>query len=89
MFGDTASESIEAITFFTTAYQFNVPHSQSGINAMLSLIYSSDANIKAAIINAYTIIYFKSEESNDSTTKVKSVMKNLFFIYFLLYTIIL
>jgi len=68
MFGNTPSEALEAIDFFTTAYKFGVPHSQSGIDAMLTLIFSSDSNIKEAMMNSYKTIYLKIEEDKDSST---------------------
>lgn len=76
MFGNTSSESLEAIDFFTTAYKFSVPHCQSGIDAMLTLIFSSDSNIKEAMMNSYKTIYLKIEEDKDSsTTRPVTVIK--------------
>jgi len=76
MFGNTPSESLEAIDFFTTAYQFGVPHCQSGIDAMLTLIFSSDSNIKEAMVNSYKAIYLKIEEEKDSSiTRPVTVIK--------------
>lgn len=82
MFGKTTSESVEAIDFFTVAYQFGVPHTQLGINAMLKLIFSSDVNIKEAMMNSYKIIYLKIEESKDSTPRAVTVMKIIILISF-------
>lgn len=76
MFGNTSSESLEAIDFFTTAYLFGVPHTQIGINAMLTLIYSSDTNIKEAMMNSYKTIYLNIEDKNDSTSRPETVLKN-------------
>lgn len=78
MFGSTTSESLEAIDFFTTAYQFGVPHTQSGIDAMLTLIYSSDSNIKSAMMNSYKQIYLTVEETNDPATRALTVRIYLF-----------
>jgi len=76
MFGSTASESLEAIDFLTTAYKFGVPHSQSGIDAMLTLIFSSDSNIREAMMNSYRTIYLDIEEKKDSsTTRPVTVIK--------------
>lgn len=84
MFGDTASESLEAIDFFTTAHKFGVPHSQSGIDAMLTLIFSSDSNIKEAMMNSYKTIYLNIEENKDSsTTRPVTVIKNIISFLFL------
>ncbi|CAI6344316.1 unnamed protein product [Macrosiphum euphorbiae] len=78
MFGNTSSESLEAIDFFTTAYKFSVPHCQSGIDAMLTLIFSSDSNIKEAMMNSYKTIYLKIEEDKDSsTTRPVTIMNRL------------
>lgn len=75
MFGNTSSESLEAIDFFTTAHLFGVPHTQIGIDAMLTLIYSSDTNIKEAMMNSYKTIYLNVEDNNDSTSRPETVME--------------
>lgn len=78
MFGNTTSESLEAIDFFTTAHLFGVPHAQTGIDAMLTLIYSSDTNIKEAMMNSYKKIYLVVEDNKDntdSTSRPVTVMK--------------
>lgn len=78
MFGNTSSESLEAIDFFTTAYKFGIPHCQSGVDAMLTLIFSSDSNIKEAMMNSYKAIYLKIEEDKDSpTTRPVTIMTRL------------
>jgi len=83
MFGNTSSESLEAIDFFTTAYKFGVPHSQTGIDAMLTLIFSSDSNIKEAMMNSYKTIYLNFEKDKDSeTTRPVTVIKNIILILF-------
>lgn len=74
LFGETVSASIEAIDFFTTAYEFKIPGAQKGINAMLALIYSSDKSIKEAMVNAYQTIYLTANETNDSTERAVTVM---------------
>lgn len=74
MFGNTSSESLEAIDFFTTAYKFGVPHSQFGIDAMLTLIFSSDPNIKEAMMNSYKTIYLKIEGDKDSSTTQSEIV---------------
>lgn len=79
MFESTSSESLEAIDFFTTAHQFNIPHTQDGIEAMLALVFSPDANIKEAMMNSYKTIYLSIEDGNNSTTKSVTVMKNINF----------
>ncbi|XP_050546197.1 condensin complex subunit 1 isoform X2 [Daktulosphaira vitifoliae] len=78
MFGNTTSESLEAIDFFTTAHQFGVPEAQLGIDAMLKLIYSNESNIKDAMINSYNTIYLSIEEENvDSNARPMIIMKRL------------
>lgn len=64
MFGNTTSESLEAIDFFTTAYQFGVPEAQLGIDTMLKLIYSNESNIREAMMKSYNTIYLNIEEEN-------------------------
>lgn len=83
LFGNAISESLEAIDFFTTAHQFGVPHTQSGINIMLKLIFSPDSNIKEAMMRSYKTIYLNTEENKDSTTRAVTVMKNIILILFL------
>lgn len=73
MFGNTISESLEAISFLTTAHQFGVPHTQSGLDAMLTLIYSPESSIKNAIMSSYENIYLTIEENKDSTTRATIV----------------
>lgn len=67
MFGNTSSESLEAIDFFATAHMFGVPNTQVAIDSMLALIYSSDTNIKEAMMNTYKKIYLNIEENKDSS----------------------
>lgn len=74
MFWNTTTESIEAIEFFTTAYLFGVPHVQPGIDNMLKLVYSPDANVKEAMMNSYKTIYLdtvKAKDYSERTVKVK------------------
>jgi len=81
MFGNTSSESLEAIDFFTTAYKFGVPHTQDGVDAMLTLIFSSDSNVKEAMMNSYKTVYLNIEEDKESsTTRPEIVMKNIILI---------
>jgi len=83
MFGNTSSESLEAIDFFTTAYKFGVPHTQAGVDAMLTLIFSSDSNIKEAMMNSYKTIYLNIDEDKDSsTTRPETVIKYIILILF-------
>lgn len=82
MFGKTTSESIEAIDFFTVAYQFGIPHNQLGINAMLKLIFSTDINVKEAMMNSYKTIYLNIEESKDSTQRAVVVIKFIILVSF-------
>lgn len=79
MFENTSSVSIEAINFLTTAFQFNISHSQTRIDDMLALIYSSDVNIKQAMMNSYKTIYLSVNESIDVNKRVITVMKNIFY----------
>lgn len=82
MFGKTTSESIEAIDFFTVAYQFGVPHTELGINAMLQLIFSTDFNVKEAMMNSYKTIYLNIEENKDSTLRPVAVIKIIILVSF-------
>lgn len=75
MLGNISSVSLEAIDFYTTAFKFGIPNIQYGIDEMLSLIYSSDTNIKQAMINSYKTIYFSSDKNMNSTERATTVMK--------------
>lgn len=75
MFWNTTTESIEAIEFFTTAYIFNVPHSQSGIDSMLKLVYSPDVRVKEAMMNSYKTIYLDTIQSKEHTERIVEVIK--------------
>lgn len=74
MFGNTMSETIEAIDFFTTAHQFNIPHTEDGIQAILSLIDSNDNNIKEATVKAYKKIYLTVDDTTDVATRTMTVL---------------
>lgn len=75
LFGKTTSETLEAIDFFTVAYQFDIPYIQVGVESMIILMFSTDASIKAAVINSYKMIYLKINENDDSHTQVTNVIK--------------
>lgn len=82
LFGST-SESLEAIDFFTVAYQFGIPYIEVGIESMILLIFSTDANIKAAVINSYKIIYLKINENGNLNTEARTVINHIILILYL------
>ena len=47
------SDILEAIEFFVTAFEFEVSGAINGVKRMLSLVWSSEADVKKAVVDAY------------------------------------
>ena len=60
----TSSDVVRAIDFFVTARQFNVPQAESGVRALLSLIWSREQAIRDAVLDAYRRLYIGEELSS-------------------------
>lgn len=70
LFGQSSMEAVEAIEFFTTAYQFSAGDSRRVIKEMIPLIWSRTPGIKEAIIEAFKNLYV---ESSQTTSKGKAM----------------
>ena len=64
------SDVQEAINFFVAAFEFGLLNAMIGVRKMLSLIFSRETNIQAAVVAAYKRLYI---ESATSVNKVNSV----------------
>ncbi|XP_041964027.1 condensin complex subunit 1 [Alosa sapidissima] len=51
----------EAIQFCVTVYEFSVANSLSGVRKMLPLVWSSDAAVKDAVVQAYRRLYLNPQ----------------------------
>ncbi|NXY48218.1 CND1 protein, partial [Ceuthmochares aereus] len=57
MYENSVSVVQEAIEFFVTVSKFGVPQALLGVRRMLPLIWSKEAGIKEAVLNAYRQLY--------------------------------
>ena len=64
------SDVIEAVSFFVIAMSFNVTDAIVGVRKMLTLMYSKDADVREAVMHAYTALYFTPDPSICTTAKV-------------------
>lgn len=69
------SDILEAIDFFVTAFEFDVLDAMVGVRRMLSLVWSSEPEVKTAVVNAYKRLYMNME--NPSKRKAIAVVSNL------------
>ena len=58
------SDVFEAIEFFVTGYEFGVTETIVGIRKMLALIWSREASVKEAVVNAYKRLYLTPQGGN-------------------------
>ncbi|GAB6019778.1 Ncapd2p [Chamberlinius hualienensis] len=56
------TDVLEAIQFFKTAYQFGIHNSIIGIQKMLTLVWSKEAEIKDAVSSTYKDLYLNPEQ---------------------------
>ena len=59
----------EAVQFCVTVCEFSVANSVSGVRKMLPLVWSTDAAIKDAVVQAYRRLYLNPQ--GDTTRSVK------------------
>lgn len=59
-----STDVIEAIQFFVTAVQLGVSAAHTGIRHMMKLIWSKEASIREAVVQAFTTLYLSSTETN-------------------------
>ena len=60
-----STDVIEAIDFFTSAFQFGMADAIIGVRQMLLLVWSKDQAIKDAVATAYRTLYLNVEGSNE------------------------
>uniref|UniRef100_A0A667WX42 Condensin complex subunit 1 n=1 Tax=Myripristis murdjan TaxID=586833 RepID=A0A667WX42_9TELE len=65
----TTSVVLEAVQFCVTVCEFSVADSLSGVRKMLPLVWSADAAIKDAVVQAYRRLYLNPQ---GDTTRVKA-----------------
>jgi condensin complex subunit 1 len=70
------SDILEAIDFFVTAFEFHVLDAMQGVRRMLSLIWSSEEDVKKAVVNAYKRLYMNMEATG-SKRRALQVVSNL------------
>ncbi|XP_071442798.1 condensin complex subunit 1-like [Hetaerina americana] len=56
-----ASDVLEAIDFFTSAFLFGLTEAKIGVREMLPLVFSKDAAVKDAVVAAYAKLYLSPE----------------------------
>lgn len=67
------SDVQEAINFFVTAFEFGLLNAMIGVRKMLSLIFSRESNVQAAVVAAYKRLYIESASSSNSSNAVQLV----------------
>ena len=75
LFSKQTSDVLEAIDFFVTACEFDVLDSMVGVRRMLSLVWSSENDIKQAVVSAYKKLYMNVEVTNKK--RAVQVVSNL------------
>ncbi|XP_069703056.1 condensin complex subunit 1 [Periplaneta americana] len=70
------SDIIEAVDFFTSAFQFGLADAITGVRQMLVLVWSRDQAIKDAVAAAYKKLYLTTQTNNPRAHAVQ-VVKNL------------
>ncbi|XP_050189100.1 condensin complex subunit 1 isoform X2 [Myiozetetes cayanensis] len=76
MYESSVSVVQEAIEFFVTVSQFNVPEALLGVRRMLPLIWSKEPGIKEAVLNAYRQLYLNPSEDSERA-KAQSLVRSL------------
>jgi len=59
----TATDVLEAIEFYKTAYTFNLAFANEGIHVLMDMIWSDDPKIKDAVVEAYKELFFSKPGS--------------------------
>jgi condensin complex subunit 1 len=68
----TASDAVEAINGILTAAQFKAQRAEEGIRKMLVLIWSKEAPVKQAVLDAYRKIYFSPDPAVHTSAKARA-----------------
>ena len=58
------TDVLEAIDFFVTGFEFGLSNAMVGIRKMLVLIWSKEAGVKEAVVNAYRRLYLTPQGGN-------------------------
>lgn len=53
----SGSDITEAIDFFVAAHQFGLSSASQGIRKMIMLMWTSEENVKTAVVEAYRKLY--------------------------------
>lgn len=64
----TNTDILETIDFFVSANEFGLANADEGIRNMLALIWSRDATVKEAVVNAYKKLYIEKRADNHRLT---------------------
>lgn len=67
------SDILEAVNFFVTAFQFDVLDAMVGVRRMLSLIWSSEAEVKDAVVKAYKELYMDMDKYSNLAAKRRAL----------------
>ncbi|NXN31545.1 CND1 protein, partial [Nycticryphes semicollaris] len=76
MYDNSVSVVQEAIEFFVTVSKFGVPQALPGVRRMLPLIWSKEAGIKEAVLNAYRQLYL-SPSGDSERARAQSLVHSL------------
>ena len=71
------SDILEAINFFVTAFELDVLEAMMGIRRMLPLIWSSESDVKDAVVKAYKHLYMDMDSSETPQKRAIQVVSNL------------
>ncbi|CAL1610914.1 unnamed protein product [Knipowitschia caucasica] len=76
LYWKTTSVVQEAVQFCVTVCEFSVANSISGVRKMLPLVWSTDAAIKDAVVQAYRRLYL-NPQGDSIRTKAQTLVDNL------------
>ncbi|XP_018015695.1 condensin complex subunit 1 isoform X2 [Hyalella azteca] len=72
------SDSLEAIKFFVTSFEFGVLDAMSGVREMLVLVWSQEQQVQSAVVEAYRQLYVTGGESGASDRcRAVQIVRNL------------
>merc|ERR1712223_292510 len=68
-----SSDVQEAINFFVSAFEFGLRDAMMGVRKMLSLIFSRETTVQAAVVAAYKRLYIESATNGNKINSVQLV----------------
>ena len=68
-----SSDVQEAINFFVSAFEFGLLNAMMGVRKMLSLIFSRETTVQAAVVAAYKRLYIESATNGNKINSVQLV----------------